>query len=83
MKGSEAVRNTENMKLWLFDLAHGNLDDSAIIKGFIKYYVLYGLVVANVKDDIHFRTNYGIQGEKTALTSLNKALIDYVKDVEE
>lgn len=83
MKGSEAVRNTENMKLWLFDLAHGNLEDSDIIKGFIKYYVLYGLVVANVKDDIHFRTNYGIQGEKTALTSLNKALIDYVKDVEE
>lgn len=28
-------RDTEEMKLWLFDLAHGNLTDEAIVKGFI------------------------------------------------
>ena len=62
----------------LFDLAHGNLSDLEIIKGFIKYYVLYNCTIQNVQDDIHFHTNYGVLGEQTALESLNKALCSYV-----
>ena len=66
------------MKIWLFDLAHGNLSDLEIIKGFIKYYVLYNCTIQNVQNDIHFHTNYGVIGEQTALESLNKALCSYV-----
>ena len=72
------MRYNDNMKIWLFDLAHGNLSDLEIIKGFIKYYVLFNCRIQNVQDDIHFRTNYGVLGEQTALESLNKALCSYV-----
>ena len=34
-------RNTDEMKLWLFDISHGNLTDTDILKGFIKYYINY------------------------------------------
>ena len=71
------MRYSEGMKVWLFDLAHGNLKKSEIIKGFIKYYVLYNCTIQNVQDDIHFHTHYGILGEKTALENLNKALCYY------
>ena len=53
-------------------------DNMEIIKGFIKYYVLYNCTIQNVQDDIHFHTNYGVLGEQTALESLNKALCSYV-----
>lgn len=72
------MRYREGMKVWLFDLAHGNLSESAVMKGFIKYYVLHNRTVQNVQDDIHFHTNYGVLGEQTALESLNKALCSYV-----
>ena len=76
------MRNSEDMKAWLYSLAHGYIDDLEIMKGFIKYYVLYGLTIGNVQDDIRFRTNYGIQGEQTALKSLNRALVNYTKESE-
>lgn len=44
------MRYNDNMKIWLFDLAHGNLSDLEIIKGFIKYYVLYNCTIQNVQD---------------------------------
>ena len=73
------MRCSNNMKVWLFDLAHGNLNDLEIIKGFIKYYVLHNRTIQNVQDDIHFHTNYGVPGEQTALENLNKALCSYTE----
>lgn len=67
-------RFTEDMKLWLFDLAHGNLSDDQIVKGFIRHYVLYDLTMNMVKDDIYFHTCYGMEGVKKAWESLTKAL---------
>lgn len=67
-------RFTEEMKLWLFDLAHGNLEEEAIIKGFIKHYALHGYSIENVMDDIHFHTVYGERGIRTAKNSLEHAL---------
>lgn len=66
-------RGTEEHKLWLFDLAHGNLQDDEILKGFIKYYVLSGCVLSNVIDDIVFRTHYDLDktvGIKNKLTEV-------------
>ena len=51
-------RGTEDHKIWLFDLAHGNLKDKQILQGFLKYYVLEGYVMANVVDDMRFHTHY-------------------------
>lgn len=69
-------RATEDHKIWLFDLAHGNLTDQEIVKGFIKYYALNGFTIGNVQDDIIFRTNY----EATrAIQSLKEALETYAK----
>ena len=62
------------MKLWLFDLAHGNLKENDIVTGFIKYYVLFDCTMQDVKRDIIFHTNYGDNGCITALNSLSTAL---------
>ena len=62
---------TEEHRLWLFDLAHGNLDEYRIVKGFIKYYVLEGLALGNVQDDIVFKTHYM---PENAMESLKTAL---------
>ena len=67
-------RTTEEMKLWLFDLAHGNLSDDVILSGFIKHYVLYGLTIDNLVDNIVFRTNYGSSGVILAKESLLRVL---------
>lgn len=64
------TRTNEEMKLWLFDLAHGNLDDTTILSGFIRHYVLHGLTTGNVIDDILFHTAYGMPGIETAKNSL-------------
>lgn len=60
-------RATSGHKLWLFDLAHGNLTDEKILKGFIKYYVLSGCVLDNVIDDVVFKTHYDPTGIKEKL----------------
>lgn len=64
-------RATEDHKLWLFDLAHGNLTEKRIVQGFIKYYALNGFTVENVMDDIVFRTCYR---PEEAMMSLKGAL---------
>lgn len=69
-------RATEDHKIWLFDLAHGNLTDQEIVKGFIKYYALNGFTIGNVQDDIIFRTNYEAA---RAIQSLKEALETYAK----
>lgn len=71
-------RCTEEMKLWLFDLVHGNLNQDEILKGFIKYYALYDQSIADVIREIHFGTNYGTEGVRKAKESLEKALNDFV-----
>lgn len=52
------MRGTEEHKLWLFDLAHGNLNREQTVKGFIRFYVLSGRTMENVQDDILFHTVY-------------------------
>lgn len=73
----EKIRDTSEMRLWLFDLAHGNLTDDAIVKGFVKYYALNGLVPANVQQDIHFHTLYGNNNCQHAMEDLTRALTEY------
>lgn len=69
-----ANRVTEAHKVWLFDLAHGNLSDSQILQGFVKYYILNGLMLANVQDDLVFRTFYGEHHVGQAMKSLREVL---------
>lgn len=71
-----APRDTEEMRLWLFDLAHGNLQDDEILSGFIKHYALRGLTVDHVVSDIVYRTTYGVPGVKTAKASLLRVLME-------
>ncbi len=52
-------RINADMKIWLFDLAHGNLNDSTVLSGFVKYYVLHDMNVHDVVRDIVFNTSYG------------------------
>lgn len=67
-------RYTEEMKLYLFDLAHGNLKGSDIVTGFIKHYVLFDCTMQDVKRDIIFHTLYGEDGVAAALNVLSNAL---------
>ena len=57
-------RATEDHKIWLFDLAHGNLTELEIVKGFIKFY------------DLVFRTHYnpvqGVKALKVALSNFSE-----------
>lgn len=69
-------RATEDHRIWLFDLAHGNLTDEEIVKGFIKYYALNSFTIGNVQDDLVYRTHY----EATkALEDLKRALNAFAK----
>ncbi len=68
----------EDKKIWLFDLAHGNLDGDGIVKGFLKHYVLQGQGMGDVQRDMHFRTHYGDLYLKTAMSSLRAALEEQV-----
>lgn len=70
----ERKRGTEEHKLWLFDLAHGNLQDPQILKGFLKYYVLDGYSMAHVVDDMRFRTHYSLDQIRQSKESLERVL---------
>lgn len=67
-------RATEDHKLYLFDLAHGNLSADKAVAGFIKYYVLNGFTLGNLQDDYMFHTHYPIDGIQAGLQSLRAAL---------
>ena len=73
----KSERYKENMKVWLFDLAHNNLNDAEIVQGFIKYYVLYDRTISDVHSDIHFHTNYGVDNTRMALNNLRNVLEEY------
>lgn len=64
----------EDKGTWLFDLAHGSLDDDAIVGGFLKHYAMQGLGINDVRQDLHFRTCYGDFYMESAMVSLRKAL---------
>lgn len=64
----------EDKALWLFDLAHGNLDEDAIVKGFLKHYVLQDKSISDVRQDLHFHTHYGDYYMESAMDSLRRAL---------
>lgn len=70
-------RCTEDMKLWLFDLAHSNLPDDEVLKGFVKYYVLYNLCLGRVHDDLVFKTGYSLGDVSAAIDRLKKLLQSY------
>ncbi len=74
------MRDTEGLKIWLSDLAHGNLDDGQIVKGFIRHYALHGMTVMNVQDDLHFRTARTPEQQARAICSLKKALVNFAGD---
>ena len=73
-------RATEEHMLYLFDLAHGNLNDEDIVRGFIKYYVLNGFTLGNLQDDYVFRTHYPIEGVQAGLQRLRAALEQMAED---
>lgn len=60
--------------MWLFDLAHGNLRDSQIMKGFLKYYALDGYSMANVVDDMRFHTHYSLEQIRQSKESLERVI---------
>ena len=70
----ERKRGTEEHKLWLFDLAHGNLQDQQILKGFLKYYVLGGCCMENVVDDMRFHTHYSLEQIRQSKESLERVI---------
>ena len=65
---------SEGMKLWLFDLAHGNLEDSQILSGFIKHYILFDCTVSDIQRNITFNTCYGIDNTRFALDNVKRVL---------
>ena len=69
-------RHTEKMRLWLFDLAHGNLGHAQAIQGFLKYYALYDMSIGNVVQDILFHTVYGQEGTAKAKAALEEAFAE-------
>ena len=69
-------RATEEHKIWLFDMAHGNLSEVNVVKGFIKFYALNGFAVGNVIDDIVFRTHYEPGKAKEILTTALESFSD-------
>lgn len=69
----------EDKATWLFDLAHNNLDGDAIVKGFVKHYVLLGKGIDNVLQDLHFHTHYGDTYLKSVAISLRTELENLIE----
>ena len=59
-------RATEDHKIWLFDLAHGNLTNSQIVKGFVKYYALNGFT--------DYNPSQGMESLRGALNSFSEVV---------
>lgn len=64
----------ENKSAWLFDLAYGELDDDAVVKGFLKHYVLQGKGLDDIKRELHFHTVYGDHYIENTMHVLKAAL---------
>ena len=72
-------RTSDEMKIWLFDVANGNLTDEAVLKGFLKYYVCQDMALSDIKRDILYRTSYGTTGVQKAETAVKGALYKYLE----
>ena len=68
------MRYTEEMKLWLFDLCHGNLSDESIVQGFVKHYVLFDLCIGHVQQDAVFHTNYSQEQIRQGMSDLRRVM---------
>lgn len=64
----------EDKGIWLFDLAHGDLNEDAVLKGFLKHYVLQDKGISDVQQDLHFRTTYGDFYMESAMATLRMTL---------
>lgn len=73
-------RGTEEHRIWLDDLAHSDLSELDIVKGFIKFYALNELSVGNVVDDILFRTHYDARVSKENLMYALESFSGHKKD---
>ena len=69
------------IKAWLFELVNGKLSDDEIVKGFIKYYALNGLVIGNVQQDIIFSPVLGQERYQRPIAELRRALAEYADGV--
>lgn len=69
-----ACQYTSEMKNWLFDFVHGNLDDRQVLRGFIRYYVLHDCGVADIQRDVVFHTMYNSQDLSDAIKRLKQLL---------
>ena len=76
----KSERYNESMKVWLFDLVHNNLNNTEIVQGFIKYYVMYDRTISDVHSDIHFYTNYSVNNTRIALNNLRNVLEEYAAE---
>ena len=65
------------IKTWLFALVDEKLSDDQMVKGFIKYYALNGLVIGNVQQDIIFKTVIGQWRYQGPMAELQRALAEY------
>ena len=65
------------IKTWLFALVDGKLSDDQMVKGFIKYYALNGLVIGNVQQDIILKTVIGQWRYQGPMAELRRALAEY------
>lgn len=77
------MRCTEEMKLWLFDLAHGNLNDRQILNGFIKHYVLHDCGIRDIQRDIAFHTSYSQEQTQYAVFAVKRVLENMAEAGEE
>ncbi len=68
------MRNTEEMKIWLFDLCHGNLSDEAIVQGFVKHYVLHDLEMSRVHQEARFHTHYSPEQIEKGMSDLRRVM---------
>ncbi len=68
------MRETEKMKLWLFDLAHGNLSDDRVLSGFVEHYILRDLSISDVRRDIVFHTHYSPEQIQSGMDNLVRVL---------
>lgn len=64
---------------WLFELAHNDLEEDAIVKGFLKHYVLQGRGISNVQQDMRFHTHCTDICLKSAISELRRALENQIE----
>lgn len=70
---------TTELKNWIYGLVTGEFGNEQIVQGFIRHYVLNGLSVDHVQQDILYHTKYSADECKDAVQSLRVALAWYAE----